>query len=93
MSVQCAYAQGDRAALCSSSSGNALYYHGVSVILPFIRVDYDGEEAIGPKWLVPCSPPVLADGYEFDHILNVRAGAAAVEATAAAPDAAPDANM
>ncbi len=21
---------------------------------------------IGPKWLVPCSPPVLADGYEFE---------------------------
>ena len=35
---------------------------GVSVLLRFIRVDHDGEEAIGPKWLVPCSPPVLADG-------------------------------
>ena len=27
--------------------------NGVSVFVPFIRVDYDGEEAIGPKWLVP----------------------------------------
>ena len=43
--------------------------------------------------MVPCAPPVLADGYEFDYNLNRRAGAAAVEATAAAPDAAPDANM
>ena len=31
--------------------------------------------------------PVLADGYEFDYNLNVRAEAAAVETTAAAPDA------
>ena len=71
--------------------------NGVSVFIPFIRVDYEGEEAIGPKWLVPCAPPVLYDGCEFDYNLNRnlnrRAGAAAVEATAAAPDAAPDTNM
>jgi hypothetical protein len=59
--------------------------NGVSVFLPFIRVDYDGRRRL--------VPPVLADGYEFDYNLNLRAGAAAVEATAAAPDTAPDANM
>ena len=42
---------------------------------------------IGPKWLVPCSPPVLVDGYEFDYNLNVCSEAADVETTAAAPDA------
>ena len=67
--------------------------NGVSVFLPFIRVDYDGEEAVGPKCLVPCSPPVLVDGYEFDYNLNLRAGTATVETTEAAPDTAPDAIM
>ena len=27
--------------------------NGVSVFVLFIHVDYDGEEVIGPKWLVP----------------------------------------
>jgi hypothetical protein len=53
--------------------------NGVNVFLPFIRVDYEGEETIGPKWLVPCSPPLLADGYEFDYNLNLHAGAVVVE--------------
>jgi hypothetical protein len=92
-SVSRGYAQGGRAVFESDLPGMHFSINGVSVFIPFIRVDYEGEEAIGPKWLVPCSPPVLADGYEFDYNLNVRAGAAAVEATAAAPDAAPDANM
>jgi len=96
-SVSRGYAQGGRAVFESDLPGMQFSINGVSVFIPFIRVDYEGEEAIGPKWLVPCAPPVLADGYEFDYNLNRnlnrRAGAAAVEATAAAPDAAPDANM
>jgi hypothetical protein len=52
--------------------------NGVNVFLPFIRVDYEGEEAIGPKWLIPCSPPVLADGYDYN--LNLHAWAVVVEA-------------
>ena len=54
------------------------------MFIPFIRVDYDGEEAIGPKWLVPYSPPVFPDGYEFDYNLNVHTETATVETTAVA---------
>ena len=39
-------------------------------------MDYEGDEAIGPKWLVSCLPPVLADDCEFDLNLNVHAHAA-----------------
>ncbi len=45
------------------------------------------------RYLVACSLLDITRGFEFDYDLNVRAGAAAVEATVAAPDAAPDANM
>ena len=86
-SVSRGYAQGGKPVFESDLPGMHFSINGVSVFILFIRVDYDGEEVIGPKWLVPCSPPVLADGYEFDYNLNVRAEAAAVETTAAAPDA------
>jgi hypothetical protein len=66
---------------------------GVSVLIHFIRVDHEGDESMCPKYLVACSLLDITRGFEFDYDLNVRAGAAAVEATAAAPDAAPDANM
>ena len=86
-SVSRGYAQGGKPVFESDLPGMHFSIKGVGVFIPFIRVDYDGEEVIGPKWVVPCSPPVLADGYEFDYNLNVCAEAAAVETTAAAPDA------
>ena len=59
----------------------------------FIRVDHVGDESMCPKYLVVCSLIDITRGFEFDYNLNVRSGAAAVEFTAAAPDATPDANM
>ena len=38
---------------------NTLTITGVSVFIRLIRVESEGDEVIGPKWLVPCSPSVM----------------------------------
>jgi hypothetical protein len=84
-SVSRGYSQGGKTVFESDLPGIHFSINGVSVFLPFIRVDYDGEEVIGPKWLVPCSPSVLVDDYEFDYNLNVYVQVDAVATTAVAP--------
>jgi hypothetical protein len=43
--------------------------NNVKVFVPFIRVDNENE-LIGPKFLLPCSPPVFSHGFEFDYNLS-----------------------
>ena len=43
---------------------------GVSVFIPFIRVDHEGEEWMCPKQLGACSLPFFTRGSDFDCNLN-----------------------
>ena len=53
-SVPRVYDQGDRAIFEADLPGMHFSIDDDSVIIPFIGVDHEGDESIGPKWLVSC---------------------------------------
>jgi hypothetical protein len=44
----------------------------VCVYVPFVRVEPEEGSLGGPKFFVPCSPPVRAHGLDFDLNLDKR---------------------
>jgi len=67
-SSTCAAAQGADPRL-TEFPGMFFTVNNVKVFVPFIRVDNENE-LIGPKFLLPCSPPVFSHGFEFDYNLS-----------------------